>query len=171
MYGLSAWNIHYFYRTKCYGGCRNGAKDAVGGALESADCRPARGSPTSMRGQDASWWPGAHTSAPKAPSTYTPESRSDVSQGFGWVGKQINGWSLCRPGTVGKSEDRWMRRKAGREKEGGNRPDPEKLVSLNYPCRSTTPLLDLVQFSFRVKLTKLLINSSVRPLNQLIRNF
>ena len=28
-----------------------------------------------------------HTSAPKAPSTYAAESRSEVSQGLGWVGK------------------------------------------------------------------------------------
>lgn len=28
-----------------------------------------------------SWWPGAHTSAPKAASTYAAESRSGLSQG------------------------------------------------------------------------------------------
>ena len=119
--------------------CRNGAKGAEGGGLESADW-PARGSPTSIRGQDTSWWPGAHTSAPKAPSIYEAESRSEVSKGLGWVGKQVNGWSLCRPDTGGESEDRWRRRKAESEKESGNRPDHEKLVSLNYPCHSATPL-------------------------------
>ena len=109
VYGLSAWNIYWFYRTTCYGGCRNGGNRAGGGGLESADCRPARGSPTSMRGQDASWWPGAHTSAPKAPHTYAAESRSEVSQGLGWMGKQTNGWSLCRP--------RWgIRRQVDEEK-------------------------------------------------------
>ena len=93
MYGLSAWNIYCVYRRK------------VLWALPEQR-RRCRGSSASMR-QDAIWWPGAHTSAPKAPSTYAAESRSEVSQGLGWVGKQTNGWSLCGPGTDGGSEDRW----------------------------------------------------------------
>ena len=83
-------------------GCRNGAEGVGGGSLKSADYRPPNWRPAAapqpggwqLRGvanqhaADASWWPGAHTSAPKAPSTYAAEFRSEVSQGLGWVGKK-----------------------------------------------------------------------------------
>ena len=111
-----------------------------GGGLESADCRPAFGSSTSMR-QDASWWPGAHTSAPKAPSTYAAESRSEVSQGSGgWASKQTGDRCAGLVQMGDPKTDGWEQ-KSRKGNGSGNRPDPEKLVPLNYPGHPATPLL------------------------------
>ena len=61
------------------------------GGLKLANYRLANSRPAVARGSlvrgfanqhaaDSSWWPRAHTSVPKAPSTYAAESRSEVSQ-------------------------------------------------------------------------------------------
>ena len=62
---------------------------------------------------DGIWWPGDHTLAPKAPSTYAAESRSKLSQRLGLVGK-TNKLSLGRRSTGG-------RRQMDEEKSRGER--------------------------------------------------
>ena len=85
-----------------------------------------------MGGQDASWWPGAHTSAPKAPSTYAAESRSKANQGLGWVGenKQVIAVQVIQV----DSEDKWKRESLW--------PWETRLAKLPLlTCHSATPLL------------------------------
>ena len=139
----------YFYRTTCYGGCRNGAEGAGGGGLKSADCRPAnwrpaaaRGSPTSMPRMVV----GDPEPTPQRQKLPLPMRQSPgakwVRESGGWEKRKTNKWSLCRRVTGGESEDKWIRRKQKGRKRG-NRPDPERPASLNYPCpcHSATPPL------------------------------
>lgn len=78
---------HCFYHITCCGSCRNGAKGAGAGALELADCKPARGLPTSMRGQDASRWPGSPHLSAKG-SFYLCGLVLQQSKSKAWVGKE-----------------------------------------------------------------------------------
>ena len=130
-----------FYRTTYYRGCRNGAKGAGGGSLESVDCKLARGSPTACA---AKMLVGDPEPTPQRQKLPLPMRQSP---GARWV-RDSGGWKNLKTGdrcaglvTVGESGDRWMRKKVEREKEGGNRPNPEKLSLLKYPCRSANPLL------------------------------
>ena len=136
---------------ECYRDCRNGTRGTGGGGQESADCRPAKGSPTSMRDRYASWWPGAHISAPKAPSTYATGSLNRVSQGIGSVWKKkkrvivVQAYLVQVVGNpkTGMYISYIDEERSRKRKESGNRSDPEKLVSLNYPLlrQSSPPLL------------------------------
>ena len=80
---------------------------------------------------DGSWWPGAHTSAPK------PHSRANwMRDSCGW-GKQA---SDHRVGLVqvGNPKTSGWRGEKQKGRKSGNRPDTEKPASLNYPCQSAS---------------------------------